>query len=212
LNSALTTDVPVYIVYVAGWASACLVALRIFLAAPRSYALTQRDYWRFLGRPWKLVTFAAAAAGLVGIAPYTGDPTWDYFDAGFMSVLAFYTAPWAIGTLYRRLRGESSTRQSFVALCVWLFSASWSYDLYLLIRDGYYPLTWWANLGASSVLYLSAGLFWNLDWRPGRGLTFAFTEQSWPSPFGAAPFSRVVWPALLLMTMVSLMITSFLFL
>jgi hypothetical protein len=34
---------------------------------------------------------------------------------------------------------------------------------YLWMRDGHYPVTWWANLLASSVLYLCAGLFWNLD-------------------------------------------------
>jgi hypothetical protein len=56
-----------------------------------------------------------------------------------------------------------------VALCLWLFSASWSYDLYLLLRDGSYPVTWLANLFASSLLYLSAGLFWNLHWTARTG-------------------------------------------
>ena len=63
------------------------------------------------------------------IAPYTGDPTWDYFDALFMSVLAFTTAPWTVGTLYRVVQSQLPARQGFVAFGVGMFSASWSYDL-----------------------------------------------------------------------------------
>ncbi len=107
--------------------------------------ITGLPYWRFLARPWKLTTFAVAAAGLIVIAPYTGDPTWDHVDAAFMSILAFGTAPWAVETLYRAVRDRVPRRQTFVALCVWLFSASWSYDLYLLVRDGHYPVTWWGR-------------------------------------------------------------------
>ena len=51
----------------------------------------------------------------------------------------------------------------------------------------------------------------SLSWQPERGVTFAFMEESWPSHSGAAPFTRVARPALLLMLMVSLFITSFLF-
>ena len=61
-----------------------------------------------------------------------------------------------------------------------------------------------------AVLYLCAGLFWNLDWRPGGEVTFAFMEESCPSHSGAAQFTRVAWPALLLMLMVNLFITAFL--
>jgi hypothetical protein len=57
-----------------------------------------RAYWRFVARPWNLATFAGAMAGLVLVAPYTGDLTWDYVDAVFMSVLTFASAPWLVGT------------------------------------------------------------------------------------------------------------------
>jgi hypothetical protein len=55
-----------------------------------------------------------------------------------------------------------------------------------------------------------AGLLWNLDWRPGHGLTFAFTEQPWPAPSTTSSFSRVAWPALLFMMLVSVFIASLL--
>ncbi len=71
-------------------------------------------------------------------------------------------------------------------------------------------MTWWANLFASSVLYACGGLFWSLDWRPGKGLTFAFLEPEWPASPSTAAFRRVLWPALLFMVLVSLMILPFL--
>jgi hypothetical protein len=103
-------------------------------------------------------------------------------DAAFMSVLAFATAPWVVAALY------------------------------LLLRDGYYPVTWLANLLASSVLYLCGGLLWNVDWTAGRGLGFAFTAERWPPGDSAATFRRVLGPALLLMGLVSAMILQLLWL
>ena len=99
----------------------------------------------------------------------------------------------------------------FVALCLWMFVASWSYDLYLLIRDGYYPFTWLPNIPASSVLYISAGLLWNLDWRENRGVIFAFMEPDWPIPNTQASLSKVFWLALPLMILVTSLILGFFF-
>lgn len=197
-------------IYVGAWAALCLVGVWMYLRDPRAYAISSPSYWRFLGQPWKLATFVAAATGITVIAPYTGDPTWDYVDAGFMSVLTFCTAPWAVGAIYRTVKRSLPWRQAFVAACLWLFSASWSYDLYLLLRDGRYPLTWAANLFASSMLYLCGGLFWSLDWTAGRGFGFAFMERDWPAPGSGADFRRVLWPALLFMLLVGGLILSFL--
>ena len=69
-----------------------------------------------------------------------------------------------------------------VAACLWMLSASWCYDGYLLFRDGMYPITWWSNIAASSILYIIVGLIWNLDVRPARGATFAFLEPQWLLP------------------------------
>jgi hypothetical protein len=91
-----------------------------------------------------------------------------------------------------------------------MFSASWSYDLYLILRDGDYPITWFSNIFASSVLYISAGLFWSLDWIQGRGVTFAFLEDGWPSSTSESTFSNIVWFALPFMVLVSFLIIYFL--
>jgi len=192
--------------YMAGWATACLVAGLILISRGRASIVARPDYWGFLLAPWKVVTCGVATAGITLVAPYTGDPTWDHADALFMSVLAFTTAPWVVGTLYGLAVGRSAWTDAYAATCVGLFSASWSYDIYLFARDGEYPVTWLANLLASSVLYLCAGIFWSLDWRPGTGMVFAFTQPDWPRPSAAGVFRRIALPAGLLMGLVSAMI------
>jgi hypothetical protein len=112
--------------------------------------------------------------------------------------------------MYRTIRKQLSGRHGFVAVCVWLFSASWSYDLYLLLRNGYYPVTWWANLGASSLLYVSAGFFWNLAWSPTRGVIFSFMERDWPVVAAEPTFKRIYWSALLFMIVATAMIIAIL--
>lgn len=198
----------VFVIYTASWIVACLIAVAVAVVQRRRIELLNGAYWRFLARPWRLVTFFVAAMSLIVVAPYTGDPTWDYVDATFMSVLAFTTAPWVVGTLYRS-PSEGSVGRVYVALCVWLFSASWSYDLYITLRDGNYPLTWFSNIFASSVLYLSAGLFWSLDHRPSRGVTFSFMESEWLVTTGSGGFKKVLWYAMPFMAIVAATIVYF---
>lgn len=201
---------PFFYAYIAAWAAACLVALALVVRRPRDFEIAGAAYRRYLLQPWKIATFLLAAAGITLIAPYTGDPTWDYVDAPLMSVLTFATAPWAVGTLYRALRRRAGMKQAFVALCAWLFSASWSYDIYLVFRDGVYPATWWANLAASSLLYLPAGMLWSLEWRPGRGVVFGFMENDWPDPAHCGGFAKLVWFALPIMLLAGALILPFL--
>jgi len=192
----MTNLEPLFLAYIALWGLASLVALAIVLRQPSDFAFTHPEYRRFLGVPWKLATFLLAAATITLIAPYTGDSTWDWFDGLFMSLLAFAGAPWVVGVLWLSARRKAPAKQLYVALCLWLFSASWSYDLYILLRDGHYPLTWLPNIFASSVLYLSGGLMWNLDWHSGRGLTLSFLEPDWPAAAPARDFGKLFWLAL----------------
>lgn len=198
-----------FTIYITFWATACLIAAVVYIRDRQSYALSHSDYWHFLFKPWKVITFLIAATGLTVIAPYTGDPTWDYFDALFMSLLTFFTAPWATGVLYKVAKRELAFKQAFVAGCIWMFSASWSYDLYLLIRDGCYPDTWFSNIFASSALYMSAGLLWNLDWRKERGVIFSFMEADWPVMSSYSVLPKILWFALPLMILVTLFILLF---
>ncbi|MDR3159076.1 MAG: hypothetical protein LBU11_08740 [Zoogloeaceae bacterium] len=198
-----------FTLYLLCWGSACLIAAGIFIRRFKTWEITRRVYWRFLLQPWKIIAFAIAALGLIGIAPYTNDITWDYVDAAFMSIAAFVTAPWAIGVLYKAIKGQRDFAAACVAACVWLFSASWSYDLYLLLRDGGYPATWAANIGASSILYVSAGLLWNLEYRSDRGVIFAFMDEAWPSAQEQSGFWKIAGYALPFMLIASIAILSF---
>ncbi|MBC3918111.1 hypothetical protein H8L32_11535 [Undibacterium sp. CY18W] len=178
-------------IYLIAWILYCIVCVTLYLSDRASFPL--RAYRDFLFIPWKLITFSIAAIGITLVAPYTGDPTWDYIDAALMATLTFLTAPWAIGTVYLALRGKARGRHILLALGMWMFSASWCYDLYLLLRDGVYPLTWEANIYASSVLYVSAGLFWNLEYKAGRGVTFSFLETGFPLRPQQTGFTKIVW-------------------
>ncbi len=193
----------------AAWIIASLAAIYLMVRFPNSIGLLDSRYWRYLFQSWKIVTFLIAGISLTVIAPYTSDPTWDYVDAGFMSILTYATAPWAIGTLYLCLRGKGSIAQAYVAVCVWLFSTSWSYDLYIVLRDGDYPNTWLANIFLSSILYFSAGLLWNLEWKKGKGVIFGFMEPGWPEPTDAPMFSKIFWFTMPFMILVAAMIVPF---
>lgn len=185
-------------IYMVGWIMLCLAALLIFVRKPGAFVIGQHRYWHFLTEPWKVLTFLAATTLITVVAPYTGDPTWDYVDGLFMSIFCYATAPWVVATLFYAAKGKSRLAEIFVAIIAWLFSASWSYDGYLLWRDGMYPLTWFANLGASSVIYLCAGMFWNLEWQPGRGVIFAFMQENWPQRSGTfAPWRLAVYGIIL---------------
>lgn len=195
--------------YTITWALLCGAAIVVMLSESRSYVLLSRAYWRYLSAPWKIVSFGIAFGFFLIVAPYTGDPTWDRVDASFMSLLTFATAPWSVGTLYRVAQRKLPARQAFVASCAALLSASWSYDLYVFLRDGFYPRSWFGNLIASSVLYAAAGLMWNLAHVPGRGVIFGFMDDAWPALRTGAGQGRVAVYAVLFMVLVAAMMAPF---
>lgn len=67
-----------------------------------------------------------------------------------------------------------------IALC--LFSSSWFYDGYLYWRDGEYTSRWLGNLLLSPVIYVAAGLLWNLEAKDGGGFSLSFFRSDWPKP------------------------------
>lgn len=201
---------PFFVGYIAAWSIACIAAAVLIIRRPGDFSLMSAQYRRYLLQPWKIVTFVLAATGLTLMAPYTGDPTWDYIDAPMMALLTFLTAPWAVGEMYLALRRRRLSKQTFVAACAWLLSASWCYDLYLVFRDGLYPPTWFANLAASSILYLLAGMLWSLEWRAERGALFGFMAHDWPNAAHASSFRRLAWFALPIMVLAGALLAPFL--
>ena len=198
-------------IYISSYVAACVIAVLLMVVYRHRIELFLPGYRKLLFQGWKVVTFIIALIAINVMAPYTGDPTWDYVDATFMSVLTFLTAPWAVGIVYRAARFKTTWGHLYVAICVWMFSASWAYDLYLVWRDGFYPLTWFANIFASSVLYASAGMLWSLEWREGRGVTFSFMEDNWPNGSPGAHFGKLLWFALPFIILAVGMLLPFLF-
>ena len=200
-----------FLVYVALWFAACMVALGLAVRHRAEFPPLHTGYWRFLLAPWKVTLFAVALAGMVWLGPRSGDPTWDWVDASFMSILTYVSAPWAVGALWQVARRWLAWWQAYVAACLWMFSTSWSYDLYMLIRDGRQSPSWVENMLASAILYLLAGLLWNIEWSRARGATLAFLHQDWlrtSEPRGSLRTLALALPIVLLVT--ALMLAVFL--
>lgn len=178
-------------IYIFGWIVICFSAICLCTRHRSHYAFLHRNYWVFLLKPWKVITFTIAAAFLTLVAPYTRDHTWDYYDTSLMSILTFLTAPWAVGIFYRFREGKAQFKQLFVAFCVWMFSASWSYDSYMYFREGRYPPTWLPNIVLSSILYACAGLLWSLDWTKEKGVFMSFKEGNWPTKSIGLVFHKI---------------------
>lgn len=162
--------------YVAAWVTFCIVAMGL---AAQDIHLVWRQELRFILVPWKLSVFVPAIVFVTFAGPFTNDETWDTCTGGGMSLLAFLTSGWAVGTMYKVIVGQRSKSQMVVALAITLFSSSWFYDAYLLWRDGAYTSRWWSNLVLSPVIYLCAGLLMNLESR-GSGVGLACTRSNWP--------------------------------
>lgn len=197
-------------VYMYCWITACLLACFLMLRKPRQLEIYCNDYWTLLFQPWKFITFLVATIGMAVIAPYSGDPTWDYYDSTMMCVLAYLTAPWAIGTIYLKIRGKTSWTKTYIAFCVWMFTASWSYDLYMFLKEGSYPMTWLPNIFASSVLYVCAGLMWSLEWYESRGVIFNFMQPNWPKSVEKSRPEKVMLYALPVIVLVIALTLPFL--
>jgi hypothetical protein len=173
--------------YVVAWSVFCLAALVLAIATVR---VPIADAVAFLRVPWKVALFVPAIVFVTFAGRFTDDETWDVVSGGGMSVLTVGTAWWSIGTAVRVFRRLRPAREIVVALAVMLFSSSWFYDGYLLLRDGAYTQRWLGNLMLSPTIYLCAGLVANFETRDGK-LALAFTREDWPRPLSNG--SKATW-------------------
>lgn len=181
--AAFAPNAPAFVArYVAFWICFCLFAVAIVLRDRKTLRLEWADYLRFLMVPWKLVIFIPALLFVTFAGRFTDDETWDVVTGAGMSVLTFVTAPWALGLFYQVLTRKRSLRYLIVAIAACLFSSSWFYDGYLLMRDGSYTPRWLGNLLLSPIIYMAAGLLWNLEARVEGGFRFSFVRADWPKP------------------------------
>lgn len=175
------TNNPLLLGYVGGWISFCLLAGGIAAYDRVQVWAELRRYWGYLTMPWKVATFIPAFLFVTFAGRFTDDETWDVITGGGMSVLTFLTAPWCLGLVYQVLAGLRHPRYFVVAAALLLFSSSWFYDGYLLLRDGSYTTRWWSNLMLSPIIYVAAGFFWNLEARGRFGVRLGFVRPDWPN-------------------------------
>ena len=183
---------PFLVAYVFSWIAFCLVAAAI---AWRSVRIGAAEVRAFLLVPWKVAVFAPAILFVTFAGHFTDDETWDVISGAGMSIFTVGTAWWSVGTAVRVVRRQRPLRELVVALAVTLFSSSWFYDGYLLLRDGAYTPRWLGNLMLSPTVYLCAGLLANFELDAERRLAFAFSRSDWPRPLPTS--QRVGWPLVL---------------
>jgi hypothetical protein len=165
--------------YMAAWLFACGFAIGIVSKNPAGYVFN-RPYLSLIMQPWKVALFIPAFAFVTFAGQFSFDDTWDVVSGAGMSLLTFSTAPWAVGTIFKASQRSASRQKLTVAIIAMMFSSSWFYDGWLVIRDGHYPSTWLPNLLLSPILYLAAGLLWNLEVDEHGKASFSFFRSNWP--------------------------------
>ena len=126
-----------------------------------------------------------------------------------MSVLTFLTAPWCLGMVYQVLTGRRPLRYLVVAAGLMLFSSSWFYDGYLLLRDGSYTTRWWSNLMLSPIIYVAAGFLWNLEARGRFGVRLGFVRGDWPTRPSDGRFLPIIWISIPLILIAAFVLIAF---
>jgi len=203
------TDDPRLRWYVAGWIVFCLVAVGILVRDRVQVRGELLRYWVFLTMPWKLAIFLPAFIFVTFAGRFTDDETWDVITGGGMAVLTFLTAPWCLGMVYQVQAGWSPPRYLLVAAGLLLFSSSWYYDGYLLLRDGSYTTRWWSNLMLSPIIYVAAGLLWNLEARGRFGVRLGFVRGDWPDRPSDRRFLPVVLASIPLILIAAFVLVAF---
>lgn len=203
------TDDPRLLWYVAGWIGFCLVGVGILVNdRERAWDELQR-YWAYLTMPWKLAIFLPAFLFVTFAGRFTDDETWDVITGGGMSALTFFTAPWCLGMVYQVLAGRRPLRYLVVAAGLMLFSSSWFYDGYLLLRDGSYTTRWWSNLMLSPIIYVAAGFLWNLEARGRFGARLGFVRGDWPTRPSDGRLLPIIWISIPLILIAAFVLIAF---
>lgn len=195
--------------YIACWAAFCFWALAIVVIDRKQLAPEWTAYMRFLFVRWKLALFVPAFIFVTFAGRFTDDETWDTITGSGMSILTFFTAPWAIGLVYQIAKKQKPLRYIVVALALCLFSSSWFYDIYILWRDGEYSTRWLGNLLLSPITYIAAGLLWNLEATDNNQATLSFLRSDWPSAPRNVSFHPLFWASLPFVLLGSFVLTAF---
>lgn len=141
-----------------------LVCICLLVWRRNSYNFLTLSYFKFLFTKQRLLIYILGTLALVIPVPIIDYHSWDYPIAICQPILAFLMAPWAVEVFCKFEKKKAKYHETFCAFCMMMFTGSWSVELYLLWRDGFYMPDWLINIPIGIACFLIIGTLLNIDW------------------------------------------------
>ncbi|MCM8532548.1 MAG: hypothetical protein NE330_15390, partial [Lentisphaeraceae bacterium] len=141
-------------IYVCCYLALLFSVIVIILLKKRELNFLTKDYFKFLFTKERFCIYCLGTIALLLPAHFLEIHSWDYTIAIFQPILAYITAPWSVEVLCKLEKSKAKLSETFVALNMMMFTGSWSVELYLLYRDGYYMPDWLVNIPIGIVCFL----------------------------------------------------------
>ncbi len=149
-------------IYLVCYSLLSLICGILIIRNRQRYNFLTRDYMQFIFTKPRIIIYIFGSLALILPVPQLNYHSWDYPIAVFQPILAYLTAPWAVTVFYKMIKGTARFSEAYVALCMMLFTGSWSVEIYLLFRDGYYMPDWLPNIPVGIFCYVIMGIIWNI--------------------------------------------------
>lgn len=176
----MTPFIKLYIIF---YLILTIIWIILLVKERRQIILFKKDYFLFLFRKWKVITFLIATISLSYISTLWYDPTWDIPETIIMSLLTFYFSPYSVWVIYRYFKWiNKSLTELYIWIIIMFFSSCWFYDIYaMMFLLWYYPETAFVNISLSPYFYIFAWIMWSLDYSKKDLVIFTFTKKEWIS-------------------------------
>ena len=133
-------------IYLLVYSLLCLICIVLIVKNRQRYNFLTGEYLQFIFRLPRFIIYIVGSLALILPAPYLNYHSWDYPIAVFQPIFAYLTAPWAVTVFYKMIKRTARFSEAYMAFCMMLFTGSWSVEIYLLLRDGYYMPDWLTNI------------------------------------------------------------------
>lgn len=173
----MTNTLPYHFkLYILAYSLLMLISIFLIFKNRLKYNLFTKQYWLFIFTPSRVLIYIIGSLALIIPVPLLKLHSWDYPIAVFQPLFSYLTAPWAVGVFYRAIKGQNKIDEIFIAICMMLFAGSWSVELYLVFRDGFYMPDWLVNIPIGIFCYILVGILWNIEYKNGKGSLFFVDE------------------------------------
>jgi len=151
-------------VYLVTYTLLTLTSFGLILKKRQQFNFLTKEYFKFIFTKERFLIYVIGTLALLIPVPFLEIHSWDYFIAIFQPILAYLTAPWAIDIFCKIEKGKACFSEVYTAVCMMLFTGSWSVEIYLLLRNGYYMPDWLVNIPIGIFCYIIVGVLWQIDW------------------------------------------------